>query len=101
MDTILDYRLAGVGKVVVEYVLLRPQPPPDSRLHQPASFAIGPPGEPRDNWGQQPRLVPASIAKVLVRLQEMTDTKGLKPADLLATFVYRRVSPLQARPHLT
>ena len=44
--------------------------------------------------------MPAAITNALIRLQEMTDLEGLKPSDLLAAFVQRRVSPLQARPHL-
>ena len=44
--------------------------------------------------------MPASINNVLIWLQEMIDSEGLKPADLLAAFIHHRVSPLQFRPHL-
>jgi hypothetical protein len=82
------------------YFYVRNLDPTRDFINLPA-FAIGPPAEPRNNWGQQPpKPLPAVITDVLVRLQEMTDSEGLQPADLLAAFVQRRVSPLQARPHL-
>lgn len=68
------------------YFYVRNLHPTRDYINLPA-FAIGPPAEPRNNWGQQPRPVPASITNVLARLQEMTDSEGLKPADLLAAFI--------------
>ncbi|XP_044356004.1 uncharacterized protein [Triticum aestivum] len=82
------------------YFYVRNLHPTKDYINLPAVEIRSPAGL-RDNWSQQPpKCLPHAITNVLVRLQEMTDREGLKPADLLAAFVQRRVSPLQLRPHM-
>ena len=64
------------------------------------AYVVGLPAEPRASWGYKPKPVSADGAAAIQRLRELTNTDGLKAADLLVAFVARRVLPLQGRPHL-
>ena len=53
----------------------------------------------KPNWGDKPKKPSKEIGDMLARLTVLVNEQGLHPADLVATFVSRRVLPLQSRPH--
>jgi hypothetical protein len=56
---------------------------PDSDCLNLPEYQAGPPAGERDNWGQRTRPVPAAIAGILRRLQELVDLGGLIGAGRL------------------
>nr|XP_020164071.1 uncharacterized abhydrolase domain-containing protein DDB_G0269086-like [Aegilops tauschii subsp. strangulata] len=60
------------------------------------AYAAGPPAEPRTSWEYRLKRLSASASASLTRLQEMTESEGLRASDLLAGFMERRRFPGQS-----
>ena len=61
-------------------------------------FFDAPPLE-KTNWGYCPKKPSKEMEKICGRVGELTKNEGLKPADLIAAFIARRVLPLQRQEH--
>ena len=98
--SLFGYRPAAVGQTVARsYFYIENINLEQNFINLPAYLA-GPPAEPRANWSHQPKTLSVNSASALAPLQVMIDSERLKPSDLLAAFVERRVLPLQGRPHI-
>jgi len=60
-------------------------------------FRIGAPTQ-RTHWNYDPKEFNTEAVRVAEAVQKLKD-EGMTADDLLATFIYRRVCPLQHRPH--
>jgi hypothetical protein len=72
-------------------------PSGDKNLIGLPKFIIGPPTQ-RTNWLYDPKDFNTEVVQVVEAIKELKD-EGMTADDLLATFISRRVCPLQRRPH--
>src|SRR3954471_10603315 len=67
----------------------------DDLLNLP-EFSLPPPT--KHNWSEKPGFGDTDLDRQVARIAEL-EAEGLSPADLVATWICRRVLPLQRRCH--
>lgn len=93
------FRVKGLGSVkkwVRSWFYVKNADPKVDRINLP-SYMSGPPIE-KHNWDYYPADNPELLGYIK-HIQELHDDGKLSPDDLVATFVSRRVSPLQRQSH--
>lgn len=87
-----------VGKEVAAVILLCEE-------RQPGNDCINMPAFSNEttavklHWGYDPKQLNEEINAMCSRLQQIIDAESLVATDFIATFVHRRVQPLQRRSH--
>ena len=61
-------------------------------------FGVGPPAM-KLNWDYDPKELVPEINQIHKAIIQLKDSEGMSSDDLLATFISRRISPLQRRVH--
>jgi len=70
----------------------------DTDMIRLPAFSVGPPVN-KPNWDYDPKELHAEVNQIHPIVIILKDEEGLEADDLLATFISRRVSPLQRRLH--
>ena len=95
------FKVQGLGsakKWLTTWFYVKNKDPKQANQLNLPTYVPGPPAH-RDSWEYYPNDEGGEVQDAYTQIQKLAKEGQLRPEDLILTFLKRRVSPLQLRPH--